>query len=290
MIPPVPISLALAGLDTAALGIASALPRSRNHSANRGTETRELLAWARAQSLRAVQLNAATPGLRPRDLDRSARRDLAATLRRVDLQCSGLDLWIPPEHFVEPLHVDRAVASVLGAIDLAHDLATLAGSSVVTSRLSRPGGISLLLPATIAPDVLATIAERASSRSVVIADYTWPSRSAAATPPGIGIGIDPAAALSTGEDPAAHVSTLGSRLAAARLSDISRGGVGGAVRIPVGERAGRLDVLAYMVALATGGFAARGHAVIDLRGLPNQSDALRAVMEAVGAETGAQAT
>ena len=38
-----------------------------------------------------VQLSAAQAGLRPRELDRSARRDLLATLRRRELAVAGID-------------------------------------------------------------------------------------------------------------------------------------------------------------------------------------------------------
>ena len=47
---------------------------------------------------RAAQLSASQPGLRPRELDQSGRRDLLATLRRREVSASGIDAWIPPEH------------------------------------------------------------------------------------------------------------------------------------------------------------------------------------------------
>ncbi|MEM7756072.1 MAG: hypothetical protein AAF297_10600, partial [Planctomycetota bacterium] len=61
-----------------------------------------------AMGARAIQLDATRAGLRPRDLERSARRDLAATMRREELAFSGVDLWIPPHHFVDPDRADRA--------------------------------------------------------------------------------------------------------------------------------------------------------------------------------------
>lgn len=273
--------MALAGLDPAGLGIAA--PATRD---DRGGEVRALMGWARARGFRAVQLNAATPGLRPRDLDRSARRDLAATIRRHGLACSGLDLWIPPEHFDRPEHLDRAVASLLGAIDLAHELATLADGSVVTAQAARPGVVSVVLPDPLRPDVAASISERAQARNVRVADHAWPVREQPL--PALDVGLDPAAILARGDDPAVAASRLGKRVASARLSDIARtgaGGVGAAMvggRVAPGARAGSLDPLAYLVALVTAGY--RGHAVVDLRAVPRQDEAVAVTLEAIGAD------
>src|SRR5690606_35381914 len=71
---------------------------------------------------RFIQLSATHPGLRPRELDQSARRDLLATLRRRERSPAGVDLWIPPEHFADAAQVDRAVAAAIAAIELAADL------------------------------------------------------------------------------------------------------------------------------------------------------------------------
>ena len=65
---------------------------------------------------RYVQLSAAQPGLRPRELDKSARRDLLATLRRREMSPAGVDLWIPPDHFLASATVDRAAEAVVEAI------------------------------------------------------------------------------------------------------------------------------------------------------------------------------
>lgn len=280
----IPLSIAFAGLDPAGLGIAATVTPD-----DRGGEVRALLGWVKRHGFRAVQLNAATPGLRPRDLDRSARRDLAATLRRHGLACSGLDLWIPPEHFTQAEHLDRAVASLLGAIDMAHDLATLADGSVVTRRPARPGVVSVVLPDPIPPDVASSVSERALARNVRLADHLWPAREQA---PPIDVGLDPAAILCRGDDPAAAASRLGSRVASARLSDAPRGGVGGGVRVgegggrvAPGARSGTLDPLAYLVALDTAGYP--GHAVLDLRGVAEQSVAVGIALQAIDADRGA---
>lgn len=276
MIPMIPASIALAGLDAPALGINQ--PARAAPGSDRGEEVRQLLSWAKGAGFRGVQLNATTPGVRPRDLDRSGRRDLAASLRRADLQCSGLDLWIPEAHFTDPLNVDRAVAATLAAIDLAGDLAMLASGSVVTAQPGRPGVVSVLLPRAVASDVLATFGNAAQARGVLVADHLWPERDPPANGESNMVGIDPAALLAAGQDPAAAVSRCGRRVASARLTDVARGLAG--ARTAPGSRDGTLDVLAYRVSLATSGYS--GFAVVDLRGVTNQAQAARVAVEATG--------
>lgn len=266
-----PLSLALAGLDAASIGRTVA-----TRPDDRGAEVRAMLTWARSIGAAAVQLNAATPGVRPRDLDRSARRDLAATLRREGLACSGLDLWIPPEHFTDAARADRAVASVRGAIDLAADLAALAGGSVVSARPARPGVVSLLLPAEAPADLLAAITERAEARGVLLADHHWPPRDSSS--PVLLLGIDPVAILAAREDPAAAAARLAPRAASARVADLSPGiGPTPGSRVELGR--GRLDVFAYIVSLAAAGYT--GSAVIDVRGLRDPAHAAAAAMSSL---------
>src|SRR5690606_13026801 len=94
----------LRDLAPAALSIAGV----RDDPALKGAGPRAPIEAAAKAGFRAVALDASAAGLRPRDLDRSARRDLAALLRRLELAFAGLDLWIPPEHFASPEHADRA--------------------------------------------------------------------------------------------------------------------------------------------------------------------------------------
>lgn len=277
MIPMIPLSIALAGLDASALGIGRPA-RTAEPGSGRGEDIRQILNWAKDSGFRAVQLSATTPGVRPRELDRSGRRDLAASLRRADLKCSGLDLWIPKEHFTDAVNVDRAVAATLAAIDLAADLAMLASGSVVTSQPRGPGVVSVLLPRAIASDVLATIANAAQTRGVLLADHLWPERDPTVNGESLMVGIDPAALLAGGQDPSTAVSRLGKRVASARLSDVARG-LPGARTAPC-SREGTLDVLAYRVSLATSGYP--GFAVLDLRGVANQPHAAKVAVEATG--------
>ncbi|MEZ6243678.1 MAG: hypothetical protein R3B57_11630 [Phycisphaerales bacterium] len=225
---------------------------------------RAAIAWGGTLSVRGVRLDAAAAGVRARDLDRSARRDLAALLRRTERSLGGLDLWIPPTHFADASRVDRAVAATLGAIELAGDLAALVGGA---SRRS----VSVILPGEVDPTVVGSIAAAAEIAGVVVADHAWPcaeERSA-----GIGVGVDPATVLLAGGDPSEAVSRLGGRVVVARLSDANAQG-----RCLPGDAAGRLDMVAYSVAIATGG--ADPEIVVDLRGLPRQDRAATRIIEA----------
>jgi sugar phosphate isomerase/epimerase len=221
--------------------------------------------WAAAAGLRSVRLDAGA--LRARDLDRSARRDLASLLRRLGLACPGLDLWIPAPHFADPARADRAAEALTGASELAGDLRTLAAGQ----RIS----IAVTFPQAGADALIRQVAGKAESFGCVIADHSFPGSPSAlslAAQPGssIGIGLDPAAILMSGGDPAAEASRAGHALAAARLSDASAIG-----RTTPGE--GRLDELAYLVALAAAGYA--GEVALDLRGLPDQKRAAATVLD-----------
>ena len=229
-----------------------------------GAEPRSQVRWAADAGYRALQLNAAAPGVRPRDLDRSARRDVAALLRRHGLTSSGVDLFIPPDHLADPTHADRAIGAIIGAIELAADLAELtAGDPIFSTALPRDPN---------ADDAIHAIAEAAQARSVRVADHAWPPTDRPAGSP-IGVGIDPAAvflgANDAGDapaDPARAVPFLRDRLAGVRLSDLDASG-----RVPPGD--GRLDELAYLVAITTSCFP--GRLVVDLRGLRRPADAAR---------------
>lgn len=248
-VPALPLSIALLGAPGAGL--------------------RAQLEWAATCGVRAVQLNAAAPDARPRDLGRSARRDLASLLRRLELQVSGLDLFIPPRHLADPATADRAASAVLDAIDFAAELVELAGGQRT---------LSLELP-TIdelsGSGVVRSLADRASSRAVRLADHRWPptwGKDADPDSSPLGVGIDPGALMPGGVDPPAQVSGLGRRLASARLSDADAAG-----RTELGR--GRLDVLAYTVALLTAGY--NGFGIIDLRTLPDPDRAVRGVRGAI---------
>lgn len=245
--PALPMSLALVGLKS---------PES----------LRQQVEWAAARGFRAVQLNAAAADARPRDLGRSARRDIAALLRRNELTLSGVDLWIPVSHYLDPAHADHAVTTACQAIDFAADLAQL-----TTGRAA----LSLLLPAdrALSAGLLQTLADRCQRAGARIADHTWPAAPEFHDNDPIGVGIDPATILLAGDAPETALAQMGPRLVSARLSDISAAG-----RVTPGE--GGLDLLEYSVAAST--IPAALPLVVDLRGLADQQRAVGALVSAPG--------
>lgn len=252
MLPTLPLALSLAGLARDA-----AAPWSRPDGS---VDPRAAIAWAAAAGPRAVTLDAALDGLRPRQLDRSARRDLAAILRRAELALVGVDLWIPPEHFADPVRAERALDAAEAALELAADLSPLASTPAL-----RPV-VSVTLPETLPVDARTRLAAAAERTGSVLADHRVESHGLPGDP--IRPGVDPATVLLAGQDVTAAVTRAGASLACARLSDASPTG-----RILPGDPSARLDLLAYAVALTTVGHP--GPAVIDLRGL-RPADQLRA--------------
>jgi len=205
-----------------------------------GDDIKAALDRIAAEGLRFVQMAGTMPGLRPRELDRAARRDLLANLRRRELALAGLDAWLPPAHFGDPAHSDRAIAAACEIIDLAHDLGRVP--------------VSLMLPSEAAAAL--AIVERADRMGVALADHSIPQ----APRENVGAGIDPAAWLSHGKDPVAGVHELGRRLTCARLVDLLRSGMRG----PVGTaHEGRLEILPYKIALSVNEY--RRPVVIDAR-------------------------
>lgn len=219
---------------------------------------KDAIAWAATLRAQAVQLDATAPSMRPRELDRSARRDVAAVLRRHALEFSGLDLWIPPVHFTDPSQMDRAAGAVLAAAELAADLATLTScpdAAIVSFTLDPK-----------APDDLALSLRTAADRfGTTLADHVWPMRKSASPNSNLAFGLDPATLLLAGADPVLEVTRLADAPASARLSDANSSG-----RTDSRE-GGRLDTWPYFAALATRGYARP--VIIDLRGLrdPNRT-------------------
>ena len=150
----------------------------------------------------------------------------------MELSISGIDLWIPLRDFVDPAQSDRAVEALRLTIELAEEM----------------GGVpvSTILPdAEDASAVVETVAETADLRGVRIADLALDHLDDS-----IGVGVDPALALSHDRDPTKLVLDAGANLVSARLCDMTHSGVRG----PIGEsHDGRLDVLSYRVALMTVG-------------------------------------
>jgi sugar phosphate isomerase/epimerase len=238
-VPPQP-GVSLCGVDD------PALPRG----------ARALLEWASKAGFRAVAIDAAMPDTRPRDMDRSARRGLAATLRRLELSLAAIDLWIPPTHLADPAQSDRALAATRAALQAAAEIASLSAGRPI---------VSMTLPDDA--DALDEIEREATRVGAEVADHAWPVAGHARH--AIRIGIDPATVLAAGADPVMACAGAGERLALARLSDL-----GGAGRVAPGE--GRLDLDAYAGALGAAGSGAP--LVLDLRGVRRQADAAGAVL------------
>lgn len=207
-----------------------------------------------------VQLDATLKGLRPRDLDRRARRDLAASLSRRGLRPAGLDLFIPGEHFTDPAHQDRALAATTAALELAADLGRVAVSLPAAAITGTPG------------DARSALISAADRFGAPLALYPGQDPGALSEKlreidhPCVGLGVDPAALLATGHNPAQAVHHAHPRVTAARLSDTTTDASAGgaAMRYVVG--AGRLDVQAYRVALDLSGVEP---VVIDTAALPD---------------------
>lgn len=214
----------------------------------RARNPRDLIADIADAAFHAICLDATHPGLRPRELDRSARRDLAALLRRSGLTPAGIDCLIPPAHLLAPEHQDRALSALASACELAADLASLTQTPVADLTLESPQG-------DIPEEIIRELAERSLRLDVRLADLN-PTRD----DPRLGIAIDPAACLLARVDPAQRAIRAGNRLVSARLSDIDAAG-----RIAPLADAGRLDTLAYLVALRTVGY--KRPIVVDLRGV-----------------------
>lgn len=224
----------------------------------RGAPIRETVLMAAELGFHAVQLDATHPQGRPRTLDRSARRDLAAVLRRSQLECAGLDLWLPPEHLASGAGLERATEAVVQAVELVRELAGLVSTQPV---------VSLALPAEPNAEALATIDAAARRHEIHVADHAWPAKETGS------LGLDPTLPMMAGQSAAKAATTLGPRLATARLSDA---GVSG--RVAIGSGAGRLDVSAYAAALS---ISAPGIPVVaDVRSLNDPRRAAAAAMHA----------
>ncbi|MFN3168734.1 MAG: TIM barrel protein [Phycisphaeraceae bacterium] len=221
----------------------------------------------------AVQLDATMPGLRPRDLDKSARRDLAAALRRAGLAVSGVDFFIPADHYVDPAQTDRAVGSLHAALALAADLGRVAVSLNLPAIEAEPQIVSGLLAA--ADGLGSRLALHHEHDPGALLDWMKGQDDRL-----VGAGLDPAALLAARRDPVAEAQAFGDRLVVARLSDARRGMADG-TRSIVGK--GDLDLMSYRVSVD---LAPRrtGPVVLDLRSL---ADPLVAAERALAAWDGA---
>ncbi len=229
------------------------------------SSTAEGCAWVRDRRVRGVALDAGRPDLRARDLGRSARRDIGAMLRRTELELTGIDLWIPPEHFVEPEKSQRAMETLFQTLGLAMELARLAGGR------SRPL-VSVNLPRSLPESQRVAIAAHADKHGSIVADHTPDEEN---EPSGrLVVGVDPASCLIAGVKPDGRVHGAG----ALRLTDANSMG-----RCPVGGEGSRLDLAAYAGACIVSG---QRWIIADARGVPDGARAVSAAIAAWGGATG----
>lgn len=217
-----------------------------------GADPRAPIEAVAALGVRGVVIDVSSPGLRPRELGRSARRDLAAILRRRELELAGLDLFIPPEHLTQPATAQRAIDAACQALEMAGELAPLVGGR------SRPL-VSALLPADLPEGTRQSLAQCAQGHGATLADHALMREESTPTP-GIGVGVDPVFYLTDGRSPGKAVTRAGAELASARLCDTSAMG-----RCVVGAQGGKLDLTGYAGALIVSG---QPWVTLDVRGLP----------------------
>lgn len=192
------------------------------HALAPADSARGLLGWLARAGAKAAALDATHPELRPRSLDRSARRDLAATLRRAQLALAGIDIFVPAAHLAEPATADRALAAILRAIELAGELRDTGASHVPVVAFDLPDEP---VPGAVAS--IASAAERAGVVAVTLTGKHTPLRKA----------LDLDALADTGASSAAVVGAL----TGPDLAQVRWGG-------PRPER--RIDLLSVHAALA----------------------------------------
>lgn len=231
---------------------------------------RQALAWLSQLGVRGVQLSVQQPGLRPRDLSASARRDLAASLRRHELVCAGVDALVPAEHWCDSATVDRAVEALRECCQLGEAL----GRVPVT--VSFPGADADAARDQRRNDALHAVAAAASTHGVLLADMACSSGGTVASLPRPPVGwcADPAAMLASGKAVPTVVAGLAGHLYSARIADLLRTGMRG----PLGTADGQLDVLSYRMALEMAGL--QGLPVVDARQWPDPASGVQRTVAA----------
>ncbi|MBI1336826.1 MAG: TIM barrel protein [Phycisphaera sp.] len=210
--------------------------------------------------MRCLQLDATLPGVRPRELSKRARQDLAALFTRSGVRLTGVDLFIPQRHFVEAAHLDRAMAALVGAMELCVDLGRVPLSLALPVSEMEVGSLKFVVESADGLGVKLAVHDERHVDPLV----SW---LAGVDLRGIGMGIDPAALIAAGLDANQVLHKHGNRVTVARLSDYAAGN-----RTPIGR--GELDVTGYRIALDIAGKSCVGPVVLDLRGLSDPTGAM----------------
>jgi hypothetical protein len=211
----------------------------------------------------ALHLDATLPGIRPRELDRSARRDLVAIAKRHNLSLTGCDLFIPPAHFTSPQHQQRAADAVRQAITFAAELRALGASSAFVCIETAASAPKPTQPTIDPAALLIDLASHARDHGVTLCDCTSDTSPLAR-------GLDLAAILARSEDPAAAI--LSAQPACLRLADWND-----RARVTFGE--GRAHPASIVASASVAAPATLG--ILDFRGV-RLGDA-KAFREAVAA-------
>jgi sugar phosphate isomerase/epimerase len=229
-----------------------------------GLPPRKALSLVGAQGFSAVQLDATLAGIRPRELDTTARRDLLATAKRCGLTIAGIDFFIPGEHYSDPQYLDRALASAIAACVLAGELGRVPVSLNLPIQKVDASLVGMIADSADAHGVSLAIHDEADLDGLV----GWLKSNAL---PHVGLGLDPAALLIRDVDPSAMVQKLASPLRVARLSDASQGQADGGRQV-LGS--GSLSVMPYRVSVDLAPNRI-GPVVLDVRGLASPLDAMK---------------
>lgn len=221
---------------------------------------RKTLALLGKTGFQAVQIDAALPGVRPRELSQSARADLRAVLRRAGLTPAGVDLFIPRKDYLDPDRVDHAMTATLDAIAFAADLGRIPLSLTLPIDALPPGDLAdaIFAAADTTGTPIALHAETQLEKLTALLDSV--------DLPLVGIGIDPAALLASEQDPPGVIHALGEKLLVARLADIVDPSDPASARTAPGD--GALDLMHYRVACDLAP-QRKGPVVLDLRSLAN---------------------
>lgn len=220
-----------------------------------GRSITQLLPWLVNEGFTTAQLDITLPGLRPRELSDTGRRDLRATFARQNMTIAGLDLFIPRKDFLEDAKIDRATAAALAGIELAADLGRVP--------------ISIPLPIDeMDTSARAQLVDAAQGRGVPLAIHAEDKLDKLASwldevdQSLVGIALDTAALLAHHPQPDAVIHKYNKKLLVARLSDLSDQGL----RCVVGQ--GTLDTMLLRLALDLAQNR-KGPIVLDLRNMEN---------------------